>query len=56
MQERREEWALLCPQTSDKRKWRAEMGRLAVRATVGLEEHAEICSHSLSQPLGVQRI
>lgn len=30
--------------------------RSAVRAMVGLEEHAEFCSHSLSQPLGMQRI
>lgn len=32
------------------------MGRLAVQAAAGLQEHAGLCSHSLPQPLGTQRI
>lgn len=56
MQERRDEWARLCPQTSDKRMWSEETGRLAVRAAAGLQDHAGLSSHSLPQPLGMLRI
>lgn len=42
--------------TSDKRTWIVEMGPLAVQAIVGLGEHAEYCSHSLSQQPGMQRL
>lgn len=40
----------------DKRKRSAEMEWLAVQAIVGLGEHAEHHSHSLSQLLGMRRI
>lgn len=54
MQESREEWALPSPKIKaiGVQRWDHSLSG----AVVGLQEHAEFCSHSLSQPLGMQRI
>ena len=54
MQESREEWALLSPKIKGigVQRWDHSLSGVVV----GLQEHAEFCSHSFSQPLGMQRI